>query len=330
MIFFLSSHSQSPSNAKSATTTDLKNGGTSLLERALGPGQMKMNVYPDATALGAQDATNVTQRLQWHLSRELPLHGHKATAQHAISEKELLRFIKTHFENDAESRSELASVIAARSGGIVAEDGWWSWMHRAPLSTPVCELMRDFHCDGLLDWSRVPSSALADSYMQIIVTSGVGSKAMLHEGEDTDWLQSLHRDVFHDWSLRGLRHFFVPKVDTLLVGCIGRKRIVMLPPHAMTPGPIFCCEGHADSWCCPSSQIRCIRRKSRERGWMALERHALEVGGAVFTICQDTYCYIPAGWWHIVRPLDDFTAILTPSFIQGCWSEIAFEESTGN
>jgi len=84
--------------------------------------------------------------------------------------------------------------------------------------------------DGLLDWSRVPSSALAETYVQLIVTSGLGCDAMLHEGEENDWLSALHRDVLCDCSARGSRHFFNSKVDTIIVGVLGRKRIVLLPP----------------------------------------------------------------------------------------------------
>merc|ERR1719359_452528 len=212
--------------------------------------------------------------------------------------------------------SELKQVLHHRLCGEKAADGWWSWSHPDPLSTPMHELMTQFHCDVLLDWSRISSSVLAHTYMQIIVTSGLGPKAMLHEGSYADWLQSLHRDTFWDWSARGMKHLFFSKVDTVLVGCIGRKRIVLIPPQAL-PGqtPV----SSDVSWYRCGAAMRRLRKMTRQHGWMALERYAADVGGSSVTICPGTYCNIPAGWWHIVRPLDDLTAVLTPSFLRGCW-----------
>merc|ERR1719198_37990 len=90
--------------------------------------------------------------------------------------------------------------------------------------------MTQYHCDGLLDWSRVPVSAFVPKYTYLVATSGTGPEAMLHEGSEKEWLKSLHRDILCDWHAPGnLFHFHV---DTLVVGLVGRKRVVMLPPKA--------------------------------------------------------------------------------------------------
>merc|ERR1711912_181963 len=101
------------------------------------------------------------------------------------------------------------------------EGGWWNWLCPEAASVPLEELMLLLRCDGLLDWSSVDPAALAEDYVQLIVSSGLGSDAMLHEGEaDHDWLGALHRDVLCDCSTRGLRHLFYSKVDTIIVGVI--------------------------------------------------------------------------------------------------------------
>lgn len=252
-----------------------------------------------------------------HLRTERPFHAPKATTQTPMTECALADFIQKHFERDSDSMLELERSLDQRASGEAPANGWWSWTHPDPLSKSMSQLMAHFQCDGLMDWSRVSSSVLAHTFMQIVVTSGLGSEAMLHEGSDADWLESLHRDIFWDWSSRGLKHLFFSKVDTFLVGCVGRKRVVLLPPDALPARAL----STFPSWKACDETLQALRQTTRDEGWTALEEYAKEAGGDAFTVCPGTYCHIPSGWWHIVRPLDDLTVALSPSFLRGSWNE---------
>jgi len=271
---------------------------------------------------GMRTSAQIAQRrVLWHLKEERPLHAPKASAQVAIDESSLPEYIQKYFENDVSAMTEFQEVLGKRLQGESTPDGWWSWSHPTSLSVPMPELMARFHCDGFLDWAQISSACLAHTYMQIIVTSGLGTQAMLHEGSDEDWADSLHRDVFFDWSARGMKHLFFSKIDTILVGCVGRKRVVMLPPKALPANSLM---SSSVKWSSCDDAMQQICEMSREDGWVALEQYAADAGGAAFTVCPGTSCHIPADWWHIVRPLDEVTAVLSPSFLRGSFKHYDF------
>lgn len=254
-----------------------------------------------------------------NLRKEQPIHAPKATAQTAITEATLESYIRKCFDRDRSAEQELRRVLRQRLDGETPDNGWWSWSHPDPLSISMQDLMTQFHCDGLLQWSGISSAVLAHKYFQIIVTSGLGSESMLHEGTDEDWIESLHRDVMWDCSLRGAKHLFFSKVDTFLVGCIGRKRVLLLPPQSLPQRHSL--SANVSRRRC-DAKLREILKMGRSEGWKDLEEYAVSAGGNAFTVCPGTFCHIPAGWWHIVQPLDDLTVVLSPSFLRGCWKSV--------
>lgn len=260
-------------------------------------------------------------RFLWHLLQEVPFFGQKATRQLTVESWELPDFILRHWSDECGCREEVVEALIQQSLGKAPADGWWNWIHRDPFSVSMCELMAQYHCDGLLDWSRVSASALRENYLQLVVTSGLGPKAMLHEDEGA-WLTALHQDVFCDASCRGMWSGFHGQMDTLIVGLVGRKRVVMLPPNVATPYRVG--NGSVDLWCCAPPRLRELSHMPLAKGWEALEQYARDVGGLACTVCPSTFCLIPSGWWHIVRPLDEITAALSPSFVSGCWRSIDF------
>lgn len=263
------------------------------------------------------------RKLLWHLENEVPIFGKKASHQHDIVSDQLPDIIDQHWDDQDNFRAEIMKALEQKSKSAQPSDGWWNFTSQEVSHMPFSDLMSQYHCDGLLDWSRVPVCEFKQEYTYLVVTSGLGPGAMVHEGLDKDWLTSLHRDVLCDWGAP--QNLFYIHVDTLVVGLVGRKRVVLLPPEAAVP--TWCASGNVDLTCCSGAELRTFRSMTCDHGWDALEQHAREVGGYAGTVCPGTYCLIPSGWWHILRPLDDFTAIVTPTFRQGCWSACSFERN---
>lgn len=265
--------------------------------------------------------TQDSRKLLWHLQHEVPIFGNKLAQQREIVEADLPSFIEQHWYDQEGARADIVKVLEQKSRNIQPKDGWWSFTSEEVSHMSLSDLMIHYQCEGLLDWSCVSLSDFKQEYTYLVVTSGLGCGAMMHEGPEKDWLTSLHRDVLCDWCAP--HNLFCLHVDTLVVGLVGRKRVVLLPPEAAAP--TWCASGKVDLTCCSGSELRNLRHLSFNHGWTALEKHAMEVGGFAYTVCAGTYCLIPSGWWHILRPLDDITAIVTPTFRQGCWNTCVFD-----
>lgn len=315
MTFVLACILESASSSKQAS---LK----AYLLSMIRPDKFSENVFEPCDFPDSAVRLHQRDRLE-HLRKEQPIHAQKKTAQAAITEATLESYIRKFFDRDRNAEQELQCVLRQRRQGETPANGWWSWSHPDPLSISMQDLMTQFHCDGLLDWSRISSAVLAHTYFQIIVTSGLGSESMLHEGTDEDWIESLHRDVMWDCSLRGAKHLFFSKVDTFLVGCIGRKRVVLLPPQSLPQRHSL--SANVSRRRCDAKLLK-ILKMGRSDGWKDLEEYAVSAGGNVFTVCPGTFCHIPAGWWHMVQPVDDLTVVLSPSFLQGCWKSVDLDE----
>ncbi|CAE7374629.1 unnamed protein product [Symbiodinium pilosum] len=116
--------------------------------------------------------------------------------------------------------------------------------------------------------------------------------------EGSHALQNLHRD----WKETSL-------VDTCIAGCVGRKR-AWLAPDEVTPR-----EGDSSRPALDLGWLRPLRGLPNEDAWQAMEAHAQNpnVCGGAMDITPGMFVFIPHGWWHALRPLDDVTVITGPS-----------------
>lgn len=248
-----------------------------------------------------------------------PRLARKPTSRPPLSEAQLLGYIEsfcdTHDEVHRASVLDIKEVVEDRAQACDPAEGWWNFRYADQDALLLPELMERMHCEGLANWAHLSASALVEPYTYFI-RSGLGTVAMLNEGSDRSWLRSLHRDTFCECSALGLRRV---ECDSLLIGLIGRKRVVLLPPSAALP--LAPCLGQPDLWCCSAEGLIEAGRLPRAAGWVVLERAAADAGGVGFTVDPETYCTIPAKWWHIVRPLDYLTAVAAPSFVQGSWGD---------
>ncbi|CAE7309008.1 unnamed protein product [Symbiodinium natans] len=131
-----------------------------------------------------------------------------------------------------------------------------------------------------------------------ILTIGMGAGATIY-GEGSHALQNLHRD----WLDTRL-------VDTCIAGCVGRKRIILLAPDEVKPRP-----GDSSRPALDVGWLRPLREMPSEEAWQAMEDHAQrsDVSGGAMDITPGMFIFIPHGWWHALRPLDDVTVISGPS-----------------
>eukprot|EP00439_Symbiodinium_sp_Y106_P042060 s3392_g5.t1 len=117
--------------------------------------------------------------------------------------------------------------------------------------------------------------------------------------EGSHVVKNLHRD----WMETRL-------VDTCIAGCVGRKRIILLAPDEVTPRT-----GDSSRPALDSDWLQPLRQMGNEEAWQAMEEHARrpDVSGGVMDITPGMFIFIPHGWWHALRPLDDVTVISGPS-----------------
>lgn len=275
--------------------------------------------------------------LLWHLAHEIPCLGKKLTPQSLIAD-DLLDFIRSSWLVGEISNAfqalrswtadwqleKVQSLLRERKQGLKTDTmGWWHWMHFRAAFAPLEETMETMHCDGLIDWSYVPHYALASQYCQLIVTSGPASPASTLIDKGESWIGAVHQDNLPARSLNSFINYYCSGgwVDTLLVGAIGRKRVILMPPDAL----FIDSEGKLNA---SKSEVafRAIKAMPFLQGRVELEKFAMNVGGAVFTLDSLSYCLIPAGWWHAVLPIDDFTVIMSPSFMRGSWSNLLDDE----
>jgi len=146
---------------------------------------------------------------------------------------------------------------------------------------------------------QVDKSTIPTGYMMHIMSVGNGVKATLCGREGLHIVNSLHRDVSKCKRL----------CDTGLCGVVGRKRVVLLAPDVFP----------ASSKVLRSPDMECQQLKplstlSEEDAWQQLEALAKTPGkGGVLDLQPGMFVFVPHGWWHAVRPIDDFTFITGPS-----------------
>eukprot|EP00930_Biecheleria_cincta_P102301 TRINITY_DN93998_c0_g1_i1.p1 TRINITY_DN93998_c0_g1~~TRINITY_DN93998_c0_g1_i1.p1 ORF type:complete len:301 (+),score=39.36 TRINITY_DN93998_c0_g1_i1:137-1039(+) len=138
-------------------------------------------------------------------------------------------------------------------------------------------------------WKASAESLVFASY---IITAGRQSRATI--SGDYPAVHTIHRD----WKDRLL--------DSCLIGRLGRKRIVLLAPDELPSHPEM---PWAPDFSC--ARLRGIQNQPDEEFWTSLEQLAgrCEVTGGAFTLEPGDAIFIPYGWWHAVRPLDEFTVI---------------------
>ncbi|CAJ1375227.1 unnamed protein product [Effrenium voratum] len=144
---------------------------------------------------------------------------------------------------------------------------------------------------------RVDHSLIPTGYMMHIMSVGSGVKATLCGREGLPIVNSLHRDVSKCKRL----------CDTGLCGVVGRKRVLLFAPDAFPASskvlrsPDMDCE-----------ELRALSGLAEEEAWQRMEQLARAKGG-VLDLMPGQFVFVPHGWWHAVRPIDDFTFITGPS-----------------
>jgi len=297
---------------------------------------VRASCYPHVRDVSNELDLASPQGLAWHLERGQPMLGRKATQEPAVSPRNLIEFLQGRADTKQfrawGQMDALGSVLEARARDSRGRRprsegaaGWWQWKYDwlKFMTQPLVATMTALHCDGMLDWSAVPGTGAAGEYFQLIVSAGRGSsRSTISEG--ADWLEAMHKDHLPPYLSFPFGLFNYARgegyVDTFLVGMMGRKRVVLLPPSCC-PDPDN--EGTVDLATAPPA-LRAIGKLTMEEGgWDSLDRFAEKSGGAAFTIDPSSYCFVPAGWWHVVKPLHDLTFIVSPSFMRGVLGDAA-------
>ncbi|OLP86117.1 putative all-trans-retinol 13,14-reductase [Symbiodinium microadriaticum] len=151
---------------------------------------------------------------------------------------------------------------------------------------------------------QVDRSTVPTGYMMHIMSVGNGVKATLCGREGLHIVNSLHRDVSKCKRL----------CDTGLCGVVGRKRVIVFPPDAFPSSTTVL--RSPDMTC---DMLRPLCDMPEEEAWSRLEEMAQQPGskGGVVDLEPGMFFFIPHGWWHAVRPIDDFTFITGPSQLSG-------------
>lgn len=146
---------------------------------------------------------------------------------------------------------------------------------------------------------QVDKSTIPTGYMMHIMSVGNGVKATLCGREGLHIVNSLHRDVSKCKRL----------CDTGLCGVVGRKRVVLLAPDVFpASGKVL----RSPDMECP--HLKPLANLPEEEAWQRLEALAKTPGkGGVLDLEPGMFVFVPHGWWHAVRPIDDFTFITGPS-----------------
>lgn len=151
---------------------------------------------------------------------------------------------------------------------------------------------------------QVDRSTIPTGYMMHIMSVGNGVEATLCGREGLHIVNSLHRDVSKCKRL----------CDTGLCGVVGRKRVIVFPPDAFPSSTTVL--RSPDMTC---DMLRPLCDMPEEEAWSRLEEMAQQPGskGGVVDLEPGMFFFIPHGWWHAVRPIDDFTFITGPSQLSG-------------
>mmetsp|Transcript_72374 Transcript_72374/g.233945 ORF Transcript_72374/g.233945 Transcript_72374/m.233945 type:complete len:353 (-) Transcript_72374:14-1072(-) len=177
-------------------------------------------------------------------------------------------------------------------GGLLSASSW-SCKFLINQDREVDELSRLVSAPA--GWALEHSSAI---FLGHIVSVGVGSRATI--AKEGSILRTLHRD----W--RGTH-----MVDSVLNGCVGRKRVILFAPDEIAPR-----EGAPWAPNFDSERLRGLHELKEEgEAWRGLEalakRH--DVSGGVIDLGPGEFLFMPHGWWHALRPLDDLTVLTGPS-----------------
>jgi len=218
-----------------------------------------------------------------------------STAQEAImfANEQMMTGI---FGDQTGTAGERLSGLMALQGNPGAGAGWFEFR--------VDENAVDE--DDLADLVLAPEgwtvdrSTIPKGYMMHIMSVGNGVKATLCGRENVHIINSLHRDVSKCKRL----------CDTCLCGVVGRKRVILFAPDEFPADPSFARKPDMSS-----SKLQSLTQLPEEEAWRKLEELASreDVKGGVLNLEPGKFFFVPHGWWHAVRPIDDFTFITGPS-----------------
>jgi len=191
-----------------------------------------------------------------------------------------------------------------RLGALMAMDGtgaafWTSFL--------VDEYSHD--TDTLEDLTLAPEGwkleheSIPQGYLMHILSVGNGNRATCFGGENEHMVKSIHRDVSREKPFR--------LTSAILCSVTGRKRAILFAPdefpssgHQTPRNPLYG----------SSEKLRPILELPEDEAWQAMEDLAQrdDVIGGVLNLEPGNFVFIPHGWWHAVKPIDEFAFVTGP------------------
>jgi len=179
--------------------------------------------------------------------------------------------------------------------GSGSSDSFWTTLkfNENALSTENLEKLTLAPSGWKMDYSSIPRG-----YCMHILTAGRGNTATIFAGNELP----LHRDVSNEKPRR--------LCDTILAGVTGRKRVLLFAPDEF---PASASKPRTPAYA-ETEKLQPLLGMSQEEAWSAMERLASreDIIGGIMTLEPGKFVLIPFGWWHAVRPMDDFSFITGP------------------